>query len=68
VAPDELNMSPAESRKLKLLKRVSWQGSHSDLGTVVKSDWSGIEINWDNGVTTFVYHNDMLSIKLAKSV
>jgi hypothetical protein len=59
-------MSPAESRALKLLKRVSWQGSHSDLGTVVRCDWSGIEINWDNGMTTFVYHNDMLSIKVAK--
>ena len=58
-------MSPAKSRALKLLNRVSWQGSHSDLGAVVKFDWSGIEINWDNGMTTFVYYNDMLSIKLA---
>ena len=58
-------MSPEESRALKVLKRVSWEGSASDQGVVVGSDWSGIEINWDNGKTTFTHHNNMGSVKPA---
>jgi hypothetical protein len=58
-------MSPTESRALKLLKRVSWQGSASDHGTVVASDWSGVQINWDSGKTSFTHHNDMGNVKLA---
>jgi hypothetical protein len=58
-------MSPAESRALKLLKRVCWEGSATDLGTVVASDWSGIEINWDSGKTTFIHHNNMGSVRPA---
>jgi hypothetical protein len=61
-------MSPAESRALKLLRRVSWEGSISDLGTVVASDWSGIEINWDSGKTSFLHHNNMSSVHLARPV
>jgi hypothetical protein len=61
-------MSPAESRALKLLKRVSWEGSDSDLGTVVANDWSGIEINWDSGKTTFLHHNNMRSVQPANPV
>jgi hypothetical protein len=58
-------MSPAESRALKLKKRVSWEGSASDQGTIVAADWSGIEINWDNGKTTFTHHNNMASVRPA---
>jgi hypothetical protein len=58
-------MSPEESRAIKLLRRVSWEGSDTDQGTVVASDWSGVEINWDSGRTTFTHHNNMASIKAA---
>jgi hypothetical protein len=58
-------MSPAESRALKVLKRVSWKGNDSDLGTVVASNWSGIEINWDSGKKTFIHHNNTESIEAA---
>ena len=61
-------MSTAESRALKLLRRVSWEGSNTDLGTVIASDWSGIEINWDSGKTTFLHHNNMRSVQLARPV
>jgi hypothetical protein len=57
-------MSPTESGALKLLKRVSWKGSASDQGTVVASDWSGVQINRDSGKTSFTHHNDMGSVKL----
>ena len=56
-------MTPAESRALKLQKRVSWEGSDSDRGTVVASDWSGVQIDWDSGKTTFTHHNNMENIK-----
>jgi hypothetical protein len=56
-------MTPAESKALKLLARVSWRGSAEDQGTVVKSDWSGVEINWDSGKTNYSHHNDMGDVK-----
>lgn len=58
-------MSPAESKALKRLKRVAWEGSESDLGTVIASDWSGVEIEWDKGKTTFMHHDNMAGITLA---
>jgi hypothetical protein len=51
-------MSPTESRALKVLKRLSWKGNDSDLGTVVASDWSGIEINLGQRQKKFTHHNN----------
>jgi hypothetical protein len=58
-------MTPEESKALKLLKRVSWLDSVADQGTVMRSDWSGVQINWDSGKSNFYHHNNMGNVKLA---
>lgn len=58
-------MTPDESKTLKLLKRVSWLGGAVDQGTVMGSDWSGVQINWDSGKNNFYHHNNMENVKLA---
>jgi hypothetical protein len=34
-----------------------------DLGTVVGTSWSGVTIDWDDGHTTSILHNDMGQIE-----
>jgi hypothetical protein len=34
-----------------------------DLGTVVGASWSGVTINWDDGHTTSIQHNDMAQVE-----
>jgi hypothetical protein len=58
-------MTPEQSKALKLLKRVSWLGSAADQGTIMSSDWSGVQINWDSGKSIFYHHNNMENVKLA---
>jgi hypothetical protein len=33
-----------------------------DLGTVVGSSWGGVTIDWDDGHTTSIRHNDMARV------
>jgi hypothetical protein len=35
----------------------------TDLGTVIETDWAGVSINWDNGHTTSIQHNDMAQVE-----
>ncbi len=55
-------MTGAQSRHLKPLDRVCWCDNKADLGTVVETDWSGVVINWDNGQTITIQHNDMARV------
>jgi hypothetical protein len=46
----------------------SWRprllGSHTtDLGTVVETAWNGVTIEWDDGHTSAIQHNDMAQIE-----
>jgi hypothetical protein len=34
--------------------RVAWHDSATDQGTVIATDWSGVQIEWDNGKTQFL--------------
>ena len=52
-------MTGDEFRKLKVGDRVCWGVSTTDCGTVVKTTWSEITIDWDNGDTASIKHNDM---------
>ena len=52
-------MTGDQSRLLKVGDRVCWQASATDLGTVVGTAWSGVTIDWDDGHTTSIRHNDM---------
>jgi hypothetical protein len=55
-----------ESRKLKSGDRVSWLGDLKNQGTIRGTSWSGITIDWDDGDSTSVSHNDMGPVDLAK--
>jgi small-conductance mechanosensitive channel len=56
-------MTGDESRMLKVGDRVSWRSSLTDLGTVVGTTWNGVTIDWDDGQTTSIQHNDMAQIE-----
>jgi hypothetical protein len=43
----------------RALDRVFWGGIMTDQGTVIETAWAGVSINWDNGHTTSIQHNDM---------
>jgi hypothetical protein len=58
-------MTGDQSRLLRLGDRVYWGGATTDLGTVIGTSWSGITIDWDNGDTDTVQHNDMVRIERA---
>src|SRR5258708_35582735 len=47
-------MTGDQSRLLKPLDRVFWCGRITDQGTVIKTDWAGVSINWDNGNATSI--------------
>ena len=59
-------MTPAQSKGLKIGQRVAWRDSAEDQGTVSASDWSGVQIEWDNGKKQFLYHNNMGEVEIAK--
>ena len=55
-------MTGDQSRLLKPFDRVCWGATTTDLGTVIEIDWAGVSINWDNGHTTLIQHNDMAQV------
>ena len=55
-------MTPAQSKQLKVGHRVSWHDSATDQGTVIAADWSGVQIEWDDGKTQFFHHNNMTEV------
>jgi hypothetical protein len=52
-----------QSRLLQVGDCVCWEGSATDLGTVVGASWSGVTIDWDDGHTTSIQHNDMAQVE-----
>jgi hypothetical protein len=56
-------MTGDESRTLIVGDRVRWGATTTDLGTVVETTWSGVTINWDDGKTTSIAHNDMAHVE-----
>jgi hypothetical protein len=59
-------MTGEESRKLKPGDRVLWQGDLKNKGTVKGTSWSGVTIDWDDGDSTSVSHNDMREVNRTK--
>ena len=55
-------MTPEQSRNLDVGQHVAWLGDATDRGTVVERNWTGVQIKWDNGKTSFHHHNDMRDI------
>jgi hypothetical protein len=56
-------MTGDQSRTLKAGDRVCWGAAKTDLGTVVATTWSDVTIEWDNGHTDSIKHNDMAKIE-----
>jgi hypothetical protein len=54
-----------QSRQLRVGDRVCWNKIATDLGTIVEVAWSGVTINWDEGQTVSVRHNDMAKVEFA---
>jgi hypothetical protein len=57
-------MTGAQSRLLATGNRVCWNDDQADQGTIAETNWSGVEIVWDNGRTEFYLHNDMARVTL----
>jgi hypothetical protein len=55
-------MTGDQSRLLKEGDRVCWGVTLSDFGTIVGTSWSGITIDWDDGHSTSIQHNDMARV------
>jgi hypothetical protein len=56
-------MTGAQSRLLKVGDRVRWEKSATDLGTVIGTSWSAVTIDWDDGHTSSIQHNDMARVE-----
>jgi hypothetical protein len=56
-------MTGDQSRLLKVGDRVRWGATTTDLGTVVGVSWSGVTIDWDDGHTSSIRHNDMTQVE-----
>ena len=50
---------------MKAGHRVAWHDSATDQGTIIATDWSGVQIEWDNGMTQFLHHNNMTELSSA---
>ena len=61
-------VSRHDTRPIQTLKvghRVAWHDSATDQGTVIATDWSGVQIEWDNGKLQFFHHNNMTEVSSA---
>jgi hypothetical protein len=59
----ELPMTGDQSRTLSVGERVCWGASTTDLGTVIGTAWTGVTIDWDDGHSTSIQHNDMAQVE-----
>jgi hypothetical protein len=62
-----LNMTAAESNKLRKGNRVCWRGDAADSGTISETSWDAVTITWDNGHVATVHHGDMREIQSTSS-
>jgi hypothetical protein len=56
-------MTGDQSRTLSVGERVYWGASTADLGTVIGTAWTGVTIDWDDGHSTSIQHNDMAQVE-----
>jgi hypothetical protein len=59
-------MKPEQSRKLKIGQRLAWRDSATEQCVVESSDWSGVNVKWDNGKEQFFHHNNADDFEVAK--
>jgi hypothetical protein len=56
-------MTGDQSRTLSVGDRVCWGVTTTDLGTVIAKTWSEVTIDWDDGRTSTIQHNDMARVE-----
>jgi hypothetical protein len=56
-------MTGDQSRTLSVGDRVCWGVTTTDLGTVIAKTWSEVTIDWDDGRTSTIQHNDMKQVE-----
>jgi hypothetical protein len=56
-------MTGDQSRTLSVGDRVCWGVTTTDLGTVIAKIWSEVTIDWDDGRTSTIQHNDMARVE-----
>ena len=56
-------MTGEQSRLLNVGDRVCWEASATDLGTVAGTAWGGVTVDWDDGHSNSVRHNDMAQVE-----
>src|ERR1700676_4029938 len=56
-------MTGDQSRLLKGGARVLWDVTTTDLCTLVGTACSGVTIDWDDGHTSSIQHNDMAQVE-----
>ena len=59
-------MTGDESQELEIGDRVCWGADKNDQGTVIGTAWNEIIIDWDDGETTSIQHNDMAQVERAQ--
>jgi hypothetical protein len=60
-------MTGEQSRLLEVGNRVCWAANTTDVGTVIGATWSAVIIEWDDGLTASIEHNDMARVERAIS-
>jgi hypothetical protein len=60
-------MTGEQSRQLKVGNRVCWATSTTDLGSVIGTTWNAVIIEWDDGLTASIEHNDMARVERASA-
>lgn len=61
-------MTGSQSKTLKVGDRVCWNASTKDLGTIVGTTWDGVSIDWDDGKSISIQHNDMGQVERARQM
>jgi hypothetical protein len=56
-------MTGDQSRTLSVGDRVCWGATTIDLGTIIGTTWNSVIIDWDDGHTTSIQHNDMARVE-----
>jgi hypothetical protein len=56
-------MTGDQSRTLSVGDRVYWGVTTTDFGTVVGTSWNGVTVDWDDGHSTSIQHNDMAQVE-----
>jgi hypothetical protein len=62
----ETEMTGEEPRQLVAGDRVFWQGDVENQGIVKGTSWSGVTIDWDDGDSSSISHNDMAQVHRTK--